>query len=267
MVRYHTFLPGKANDPSAELAAVALDRIIQAESEASYARMIRYRLAGKAAAECEDRYFIAEEDGRCVSRIWYGWGRHAGAVGNFGNFRTAEDHRRQGIGRRLLEMLTASLGNEKDPPSCLFCIAGKPHLVAMYAPLGFRPALKDTDCGPLYCPLNGAPETFSDFCRAYYRPAERLRFVPGTAGFRHEVDCLLGFALCEAGEFRTFGLRSFPTYEEAFLALAADPALGRLERAVTEDGRTVGWAFTPAGGERELQLHPRFRGMKIQEIP
>ena len=164
-------------------------------------------------------------------------------------------------------MLTASLRNEKAPPSCLFCIAGKSHLVAMYAPLGFRPALTGTVCGPLYCPLNGAPDKFSDFCHEYYRPAERLCFVPGTVGFRHEVDCLLGFALCEAGEFRTFGLKSFPTYEEAFLALEADPSLGRLERVATEDGRTVGWAFTPAGGERELQLHPGFRGMKIQERP
>ena len=267
MVRYHSFIPGGLNTPSAESAAFALDRLIQTESDASYAQMIRYRLAGKAASECEDRYFIAEEDGRCVSRIWYGFGRHDRAAGNFGNFRTAEDHQRQGIGRQLLEMLTASLRNEKDLPSCLFCIAGKPHLVAMYAPLGFRPALKGTETGPLYCPLGGSPENFEDFCREYYRPARSLHFAPGSIGFRHEVDCLLGFALCAAGEFRTFGLKSFPTYEAAFLALADDPARGRLERVVTDDGRTVGWSFTPAGGEREIQLHPAFRKMKIQERP
>ena len=264
MVQYHTFLPGGANPPSAVSAASALDSVVQAESDASYARMIRYRLAGKAAAECNDRYFIAEDEGRCVSRIWYGWGDHADAVGNFGNFRTAEDRQRQGIGRHLLEMLTASVRSEKNPPRCLFCTTGKPHLVAMYAPLGFRPVLEGTDRGLLYCPLNGSPEKFSDFCREYYRPAEELHFVPATVGYRHEVDCLLGFALCAAGEFRTFGLKSFATYEAAFLTLEADPSLGKLERVVTEDGRTVGWSFLPAGGERELQLHPAFRSMKIR---
>ena len=51
--------------------------------------------------------------------------------------------------------------------------------------------------------------------------------------------------------------------EEAFLALAENPAPGKLERVVTEDDRTVGWAFTPAGGEREIQLHPAFRKMNV----
>lgn len=266
MIRYDTFLPGGINSQEAANAADALDRIVQAESDQPYARMIRYRLKGKAANECEDRYFIAMEDGHCVSRIWYGWGRHGAAVGNFGNFRTADDHQRRGIGRTLLDMLTASIRNSNDLPTALFCTSSKPHLVRMYAPLGFRPAIAGTDRGMLYCPLGDSPETFEDFCREYYRPAQALFFEPGTVGFRHELDCLLGFALCAAGEPRTYGLKSFPTYESAFLALAENPSLGKLERVGTDDGRTVGWAFTPADGEREIQLHPAFRNMKIQEM-
>ena len=265
MIICQTFVPGGINPPEALEAAGALSGLLPEESQRSYARMMLYRLAGKAAGECEDRYFIAMEDGQCVSRIWYGWGRHQDAVGNFGNFRTREDHQGRGIGRSLLNMLIASVRNSADLPRCLFCTCSQPHLIRMYAELGFRPALKGTDRGLLYCPLGGSPDTFDGFIREYYRPAQSLHFAPGTVGFRHEVDCLLAFSLCAAGEMNTLGLKSFPTYEAAFLALAEDPASGKLERVVTEDGRTVGWAFTPAGGEREIQLYPAFRKMIIQE--
>ena len=264
MITYRSFVPGGINPPEAREAAGALSGLLREESQRSYAHMMLYRLAGKAAGECEDRYFIAMEDGQCVSRIWYGWGRHQAAVGNFGNFRTAEDHQRRGIGRSLLDMLIASVRNSADLPRCLFCTCSQPHLVRMYGALGFRPALEGTDRGLLYCPLGGSPDSFDGFIRGYYRPARSLYFAPGTVGFRHEVDCLLAFSLRAAGEMNSFGLKSFPTYEAAFLALAEDPASGKLERVATEDDRTVGWAYTPAGGEREIQLYPAFRKMTIQ---
>ena len=263
MITFQTFVPGGIEPPEAREAAGALAGVLREESQQSYARMMMYRLSGKAAGECEDRYFIAMDEGECVSRIWYGWGRHKYAVGNFGNFRTREDHQRMGIGRSLLDMLIASVRSSADLPRCLFCTCSKPHLVRMYAELGFRPALKGTDRGLLYCPLGGSPDTFDGFIEEYYRPALSLHLAPGTVGYRHEVDCLLKFSLCAAGEAQSFGLKSFPSYEEAFLALAGDPAPGKLERVVTEDDRTVGWAFTPAGGEREIQLHPAFRKMKV----
>lgn len=265
MIQYFTYLPGKVNSPETVRAGKSLDALIQAESDQSYARMMRCRLAGKVSAECEDRYFIALDGEECVSRIWYGWGRHRGAVGNFGNFRTAEDHQRMGIGKTLFTMLVDDLKNSSDRPDCLFCTSSKPHLVRLYGTMGFRPALKGTEGGPLYCPLGESPESFDDFCEMYYRPAKSLHFSPGTAGFRHEVDCLLNFALRAAGETDTTGLVSFPTYEAAFLAAEEAPARGKLERVETEDGRTVGWAFRPSGGVREICLHPAFRGMKIEE--
>ena len=171
MITFQTFFPGGINLPEAREAASALSGLLSKESPQSYARMMIYRLSGKAAGECEDRYFMAMDDGQCVSRIWYGWGRHRDAIGNFGNFRTREDHQRLGIGRSLLDMLIDSVRNSADLPRCLFCTCSKPHLVRMYAELGFRPALKGTDRGLLYCPLRDSPDTFDGFIGEYYRSA------------------------------------------------------------------------------------------------
>ncbi len=262
MMEYYTFAPEGGNSAAAAVAAASLAQQLE-EQTASHARMIRHRLSGRAAGECVDRYFLVVREGRCVSRIWYGWGRHAGAVGNFGNFKTAEELRGQGIGRHIYNMLKASLQAEAALPLALFCTSSKVHLVRLYGEIGFRPAVTGTEGGPLYAPLGGSPERFSDFCREYYRPSPSLRFAPGSIGFRHEVDCLLRFALLERGEDGVFGLSSFPSYEAAFLAVAADPSVGTLERVVTDRGRTVGWAFTPRGGEREVQLHPDFRDREI----
>ena len=145
MIEYFTYLPGKVNSPEAVRAGKSLETLMQAESDQSYARMMRCRLAGKVSAECEDRYFIALDGEKCVSRIWYGWGRHRGAVGNFGNFRTAEDHQRMGIGKKLFTMLVDDLKKTADRPECLFCTSSKPHLVRLYGTMGFRPALKGTE--------------------------------------------------------------------------------------------------------------------------
>jgi len=258
MIGFYGFVPEEECCAEAAELAASLSQQLAGEP-ASHARMIRFRLAGGAAAECVDRYFFAGEGGRCVSRIWYGWGRHAEAVGNFGNFKTEEALRGQGIGRRLFDMLKESLKRESDLPLALFCTSSKPHLVRLYGEIGFRPAITGSEGGPLYAPLCGSPERFSDFCRRYYAPAFRLRFEQGGIGFRHEVDCLLRFALLELGENAEFGLCGYASYEAAFLAVAADPSAGRLERVATDSGRTAGWAFTPRGGVREVLVHPAFR--------
>ena len=263
MVQYHIFRPGKVNSPAAEAAAMSLRRLVKCESDSSYARMMAFRLGGGAAAECEDVYFIATDGGRCVSRLWFGWGKHAGAVGNFGNFRTANELQGQGIGGRLFTMLAEALCLESKPPLALFCTSDKPHLVRLYGKIGFRPALADTASGPLYCPLADSPESFAEFRRWYYRPALRLHLRPGTVGRRHEIDCLLNFALRDEGEDTEARPGGFSSFEAAFLAVTENPSLGKLEVLTTEDERTVGWAFTPSGGEREMLFHPGFRELPI----
>ncbi len=260
MLTYSTFIPGETNSPEAIAAGAALDSQLAAENpEMPYSQMMRFRLNGSAAAECRDAYFITTDAGNYVARLWHGWGWHADAVGNFGNFKTSEAYQRQGIGGKLLDMWFADLHDAATPPLGLFCTATPPHLVELYGRFGFRPALAGSSGGPLYCPLGDSPPTFQEFCAGYYRPASSLRFVPGTVGFRHEIDCLLRFALLDAGE--TFGLVAIPSYEMALLA----PNGGRLERIVTDQEHTVGWAFTAAGQNRELQVHPSYRGMSISE--
>lgn len=244
-------------------AANALDEVMKNEApEKSYSQMIRFRLAGHAVKECRDTYFIAMDGAVCVSRLWHGWGMHPDSIGNFGNFRTADSYQRMGIGRKLLELWFYDLTHCRDLPLGLFCTASQPHLVRLYEKYGFRLALKGSEVGPLYCPLGNSPDTFQQFCECYYAPNDsKLRFVPCTTGYRHEIDCLLKFALMDCGE--NFGLPTFPSCEAAILALAKSPELGVLERIVTDQGHTVGWAYTGQGKSREIQLHPQFRECEI----
>ncbi len=256
-ISYHTFYPGAVNAPDDAAAGKALlCWVEEAEPpEASYAQMMRFRLQGEAFPECRDAYFAALDETRCVSRVWHGWGKHADAIGNFGNFRTAQDHQHQGIGRVLLDRCFSELQTAKELPLALFCSAGA-FIAPAYRKYGFHALLPGTDHGPLYCPLGDSPRSFAEFCRQYYHPAEKLQLLPGTIGFRHEIDLLLKFALAYEG--RNFGLSAFPSYEAAYLAIRHDRAAGVLERVALPDGHTVGWAFTAPGGEREMQLHPAY---------
>ena len=256
MITYHQYIPGRKNHPMAETAASALMEWLKGESDAAYAQMMIHRLSGTLADESEDRYFIAMDSKRCISRLWFGWGRHSGCIGNFGNFRTAEEYRGKGIGHQLMQMLLEDLRKTSELPLALFCTAEEKHLAELYGKwYGFRPVLKGMPQGPLYCPLNDSPADFHEFCRRYYQKANELHFKPGGIGYRHEIDCLLAFTLCENREYENFGLKSFPTYESAWLAVKKEPSCGKLERIETECGIVAGWAFTSANGKCEIQLH------------
>lgn len=255
LLTYHAFSPaaGEMGSP-----AKALFRVMEQENpEQPYSRMIRFRLEGKASAECSDTYFVAIADDECVCRHWYGWGKHPDSIGNWGNFRTAKHMQGNGIGGKVLKQWLEDKNNRNDLPLALLCSCGTPSLAAYYSQYGFRPALAGTEIGPLYCPLEDSPETFDSFCDSYYRPAAELICLTGSVGYRHEIDCLLNFAL-QAHQI-PFGLPSMPTYEMALLLLAQDPAAGILERFATPQGHTVGWAFTPRGQKKEIQIHPAYR--------
>lgn len=259
MASLHTFKPGGVNTPDAALAAASLDRILSDENPGqSYSQMMRRRLAGDAARRCDDTYFLATEDGKCVSRLWYGWGRHPDAIGNFGNFKTDPAFRGRGIGAALLERWFADLQNrpKEDLPLALFCTSAQSMIDRHYGKYGFRPAITPGRGGPTYCPLGDAPETFAEFCEDYYRPCDALRFVEGDIGWRHEIDCLLRFAFMADG--KDFGLPSVQSYEEAWLRVHANPRCGKLECIIDARGHAVGWAFTPHGKSRETCLHRLF---------
>ena len=246
-IEFSTFVPGGTPAPAAQI----LDRQLADENPGmTYSQMMRFRLAGNAAAECADTYFIATTRGEYVARLWYGWGHHPRSIGNFGNFKTRKDYQRQGIGRHLLDMLHADRLARQDLPLALFCTCSQPHLVRLYGEYGFRPAIHDTDRGSLYCPLGDSPDTFQEFCRQYYRPARTLEWRPATIGWRHEVDCLLNFHLKDLGL-----AHSLPGAVNLEFALL-NPQAGHAELLFTDENRVVGWAFTPTDGPRAACVAP-----------
>ena len=248
MLTYHVYHPVQGINE----AEKALSRMLAEESPGkSYADAMRARVSGRLAGECTDTYFVAHEDGACVSRLWYGWGTHTDAIGNFGNFLTLESHRGQGIGTRLLEMWYADLQNRTDLPLGLFCTSA-PRAARMYAEYGMRPITDGATYGPSYMPLGNSPESFSQFCEQYYPPAEYLIAQPASFAYRHEIDCLLKFALLARGE--GLGIGEIPSAEHAVLY-----APERAHMLFTESGRCVGWVV-----DGQTQTHPQYSHCKIE---
>lgn len=218
-----------------------------------YAEMMRYRIDGHAAPECQDVYYLCtDENDDLVSRLWMGWGKHDGAVGNWGNFFTSPECRGQGIGRKMLDFWNSDVHSRGDAPIALFCTAGDEGLTKLYEPYGFRPALKGTKCGPLYCPLGDSPETFEEFCADYYKPAKSLIFKKATLEWRHEIDCLLKFAMLDMGlDYLSCGMVSL---ESSLLENGAK----RIDIIFTDTGIPVGLARVRDGGKCDISIHPSY---------
>ena len=112
MLTYHVFRPEEGMTEAGQALAFMLSDEAPGKS---YADAMRARVAGTLSDVCTDTYFVALDGDECVSRLWYGWGTHADAIGNFGNFLTLEQYRGQGIGTRLLETWYANLqGRSRD---------------------------------------------------------------------------------------------------------------------------------------------------------
>lgn len=219
----------------------------------SYADTIRLRLSGALQEICNDTYYVAHENGRCISRLWNGWGRHGEAIGNFGNFLTEEKFRGQGIGKKMLELWFSDLNSRDDLPLGLFCTAGA-QAAKLYFPYGFKPVLEGECAGPLYLPLGNSPEDFGEFCARYYRPTQRLIRRKASFEWRHEIDCLLKFDFARRGE--PFGIGKYAMIEEALLR---DPE--RTEQIFTQEGHCVGWGY-----DQVLQIHPCYSGVPIESV-
>ena len=218
----------------------------------SYADMIRFRLGGSAFPECRDTYYVAHEDGHAVARLWNGWGNHADAIGNWGNFFTEEAYRGRGLGGKLLALWQEDISSRTDLPLCFLCTAGSKALTDLYGRFGFRPAIANADRGPLYMPIGDQPASFQDFCASYYKPTEKLIHKRATIGYRHEIDCLLRFAF--ANFALPFGIGEMPSIEMALLY-----APERAGILFSEDGHAVGWSM-----DGIMQMHPTYSGVKIE---
>ena len=219
----------------------------------SYADMIRLRLGGGAADTCRDTYYVAREGKKALARLWTGWGAHEDAIGNWGNFFTDEEHRGKGIGAALLTLWLSDFEGRSDLPLCLLCSAGTKELTDLYGRFGFRPAIEGTDHGGLYLPLGKSPASFRSFYREYYTPSPVLYHKRATVGYRHEIDCLLRFALRDLGV--AFGIGDMNSVEAALLYHA-----DRCGMLFSTDGHCVGWSMD---GVR--QVYPLYEASSVVE--
>lgn len=235
-------------------ASTALSRwLASVETDRSYLPMMQYRIAGHAAKECTDVYFIAMEEDRAVSRLWHGWGNHPDAVGNFGNFMTEESYQGQGVGRQMLKTWEEDLQSRKDRPIGLFCSAANTFLIDMYGKYGFTQAMVKPTYSMLYKPLDGSPCAFAELCEDYYCSAQSFTVRPASVGWRHEIDLMLKFALASEGEM--LGLPGCKSLEEVIVW----PHIGKAQLLFTEKDRPVGWSFTGNDGITHWQIHPKYR--------
>ncbi len=254
--RFDIYIPGENKPESSEALIRSLDGL---DLDRSYSEMMRLRTSGGAANECKDIYYVCtNEQGELVSRLWMGWGKHQGAVGNWGNFFTSERYRGQGIGREMMDLWQADLLKRKDLPGALFCTASPRHAL-FYSAYGWRPAISGTDGGPLYLPLGRSPESFAEFCHAYYKSASALIYKPATLEWRHEIDCLFKFAMMAQGlDYLPCGMVSL----EASL-LAKDP---RVEIIFTDSGIPVGLAYLKNDGRKDVKLHPNYKKISYLDL-
>lgn len=246
---FEIYIPGENTPRSASALESAIKSL---DPDMSYSKMMRLRASGMAADECNDVYYLCtDESNNLVSRLWMGWGKHQNSVGNWGNFFTLPEHRGQGIGRKMLDMWQEDLQTRENLPKALFCTAGDEGLTSLYRPYGFRPALKNATCGPLYCPLGDSPESFGEFCREYYKPAKGLVFKPAAIEWRHEIDCLYKFAmLCADMEYLPKGVTSL---EAALIENDANT-----EIIFTDSNIPVGLAHTSKDGKKSITVHPNY---------
>lgn len=233
--------------------------LAETETDRSYLPMMQYRVAGKAADLCRDIYYIAVQNGKALSRLWNGWGKHPNAVGNFGNFMTAEALRGQGIGRKMLDTWYEDLNSRPDRPLGLFCSSLNGFRVEMYRRYGFTQAVIMPKSSFLYKPLDDSPATFQELCEEYYCQESRFFVRPATVEWRHEIDCLLKYTLTDLGE--KFGLPGCATLEEAIVW----PHIGNAQIVFTQKDRPVGWSFTGADGITHWQIHPKYREVFAQD--
>ena len=216
----------------------------------SYADMMRCRLDNLVADQCKDIYYVAYEGDRAYSRLWNGWGRHAGAIGNFGNFVTVQELRGQGLGHRMLEFWFDDIKGRQGLPLCFLCMGDK-RAAKLYFPYGFQTIEKGATYGPLFMPLGNTPTDFREFCEEYYRPSPILLRRPASVEWRHEIDCLLKYALWSRGLDHTIN----GIYLEQALLYFPD----RADLLFTESGRCVGW-----GLDGITRMHPVYQNSKIE---
>ena len=213
-------------------------------------KFLHYRLSGKANDVCTDTFFVTHEDGKGLSRVWMGYGRHENAACNWGAVFTQEEARGKGYCAMNLDYCFEVVNALENPPAALFCTAGSVGLTKLYSRYGFVPALKGADCGPLYRPCGNSPKTFQEFAENYYTPTSELVVKDADFGWRNEVDCLLKFALWD------MGIKLEINCVESLNGILMDEP-NRAKVVMTKENKCVGWMV-----DGVMQLHPAYKDVK-----
>lgn len=212
-------------------------------------KYLHMRLSGAVDDVCHDVFFLTHDEEKGLSRIWMGYGRQKNAVCNWGAVFTPEEYRGRGYCGRTLECSFEYIDSMETPPPALFCTAAG--MAVVYGKYGFVPALKGTTYGPMYRPCGDSPKSFAEFCENYYTMADSLVAIDAHFGWRNEIDCLLKFALLDAGE--EFGIGGVKALNELLMI-----APHRAKIVLTNDNKCVGWML-----DGIPQLHPKYRGLEI----
>ena len=248
-LNFDIYVPGESSPRAADALK---DALADLDVGASYSDMMRLRASGGAADECRDVYYLCTDgQNRLISRLWMGWGKHSGAVGNWGNFFTDEAFRGRGIGTKMLELWHADMSSRTDAPVALFCTTGSERIAKMYAPYGFICAMEGAAFGHMYCPLGNSPATFGEFCREYYKPTNSLHFKPASIGWRHEIDCLYKFAML------ALGLDHLPRGMESLERSILDRDTS-VELIFTDENIPVGVCRTGQDGKKDITVYPSY---------
>lgn len=234
-------------------AQKALWDMVKAEcTERPYTETIRRRVAGVYADICTDNFYVAHEGGRCYSRLYTSWGKHKDSIGNFGHFVTLEECRGQGIGREVLKIWADDIYSRSDVPLGLFCTATA-QIAELYRPYGFREIDPNAKGGYLYCPLGNSPESFRELCDQYYQPSDILIHRPASMEYRHELDCLLRFALSLNGD------KDFPAGGYYYLEELIITEPRRVGMLFSKDNHCVGYTIDG----NIAKVHPQYRNATI----
>ena len=246
-IKIDKFICGEAEGT----AQIALLKMLENENVGvSYADMMRYRIQNRAVSDCVDTYYVAHDNGVAFSRLWNGWGKHINAIGNFGNFVTVDEVRGKGLGHRMLDVWFDDISSRNDLPLCFLCM-GEKRAAKLYFPYGFTTIQRDAEWGPLYMPLGDSPKDFRDLCEIYYESSEFLYRRPATVEWRHEIDCLLKYALWNMGLEHTIDGKTLE------YALLRSPE--KAELLFTDKGKCVGWAL-----EGKSCIHPKYSSSTIK---
>ena len=97
-----------------------------------------------------------------------------------------------------------------------------------------------------------------EFCEKYYTPTDVLYAKNATVEFRHEIDCLLKFALLDRGV--EFGFEEASSIEKI---LVFDNNI-KANILFTKDNKVAGWQIILSDGTIKTQVFPAYEGIKIE---